>query len=263
MVLEDNSMNKVKIPTYTAENPNGMLERKFIVKKEQTNLDGVMNPSDLLRKTEKITLVHMNQYGMNRETFEKEQKLWVIVWNSLQIKRLPHLAEEIVLKVWAGSPINISQVRKYAFYTLTGEPLASVASMFMLMDKTTRTVATPIANLKKIPILKVNGEPEPPKMTIPFSKELSQIQTRVVQPEEIDINEHMNNTCYLDWVMDLLTKKEQTGYTPQNIWIKYIKELKVKEEALIHYQWEDNVLYVKGSHNGNDSFMIRAEFRNN
>lgn len=255
-------INAVKIPEYKAEKTDGMLKHPLIVTKEQTNLDGMMNPSELLRETEKITLAHLNQYGINREIFEKEQKLWVVAWNSLQIRRLPRLAEEIVLTVWAGSPKNIAKVRKYAFYTGAGEPLASATSLFILMDKAARTVAKPIASLDKIPVLEVKGEPEPPKMTIPFPKAFAQSQTRAVQPEEIDANDHMNNTYYLDWVMDLLTKKEQREYTPQNIWIKYIKELRVNEVVFIHYQWVDKVLYVKGTHKGNDSFMMRVAFRN-
>ena len=74
--------------------------------------------------------------------------------------------------------------------------------------------------------------------------------------EEIDYNGHLNNSKYLDWVEELLDSNFYTEKTPKQS-VQYVKELREGETAKLRYTWENEVMYVRGIHNGEDSFLVK------
>ena len=106
----------------------------------------------------------------------------------------------------------------------------------------------------------VRGEPNLPKLQQRFPAVYRNQMQRTVSTEEIDYNGHLNNSKYLDWVEELLDSNFYTEKTPKTIWVQYVKELREGETAKLRYTWEDEVMYVRGIHNGEDSFLVKMEF---
>ena len=241
----------MSFPEYIAACPAGVYQKKFLM----TGLSGQVRPGDLAREMEKITEEHLGILGMSRDSLKAEGKIWVIAWTQIHIARLPKLGEQVILRIWPGKMKAMMQVRKYAFYTADGEPLACAASIFVMMDANTRSFAAPSEILKYLPVVEVPGEPELPPMRMNFPAELGQTLSRTVAAEEIDLNGHLNNTHYLDWA-DALTEDR----VPTSIWVQYVKELLEGEAVMLHYGIQDDMLYVRGTSDNRESFLLTANF---
>ena len=241
----------MSFPQYTAACPAGVYQKKF----PMTGLSGQVRPGDLAREMEKITEEHLGILGLSRDRLKAEGKIWVIAWTQIHISRLPEPGEQVILRIWPGKMKAMMQVRKYAFYTADGEPLACAASIFVMMDAGTRSFAAPSEILKYLPVVEIPGEPDLPPMRMNFPAELEQTLSRTVAAEEIDLNGHLNNTHYLDWA-DELTE----GRVPTSIWVQYVKELLEGEDVLLHYGIQDDMLYVRGISDNRESFLLTANF---
>jgi acyl-ACP thioesterase len=220
-----------------------------------SGLSGQVRPGDLAREMEKITEEHLGILGLSRDRLKAEGKIWVIAWTQIHISRLPALGEQVILRIWPGKMKAMMQVRKYAFYTAAGEPLACAASIFVMMDANTRGFAAPSEILKYLPVVELPGEPDLPPMRLNFPSELGQTMTRTVAHEEIDLNGHLNNTHYLDWADGLMGEK-----TPTSLWVQYVKELMEGQEVTLRYELGKDGLHVRGSSAAAESFLLTAAF---
>lgn len=238
-------------PEYTGICPEGVYQKEF----EMTGLFGQVQPGDLAREMEKITEEHLGTFGMGRGELKAEGKIWVIAWTNISIVRMPKQGERVILRIWPGKMKTMMHTRRYAFYSVAGEPLACAASLFVQMDTQTRSFAEPTEKLKDMPVVVLPGEPGLPPMRLKFP-DLSQQVSRTVAPEEIDLNGHLNNTHYLDWVDSLV----EDDRVPKSIWVQYIKELMEGQEVTLHYDLQEGVLYVRGSIENCEAFLLAATF---
>lgn len=241
----------MSFPEYTAVCPAGVYQKKF----SMTGLSGQVRPGDLAREMEKITEEHLGILGLSRDRLKAEGKIWVIAWTRIRVSRLPEPGEQVILRIWPGRMKAMMQVRKYAFYTAGGEPLACAASIFVMMDADTRGFAAPSEILKYLPVVELPGEPGLPPMRMEFPTELNETFRRTVAAEEIDLNGHLNNTHYLDWADELLGDR-----IPSSIWVQYVKELLEGQEVTLCHTLQGDKLSLRGTAEDRDAFLLTAEF---
>lgn len=248
-------------PEYTDKCPEGAYQFETEVLKEQTDSFGRMRIGDLARQMQMLTEMHFDRNaGLSIDELTGRGKSWIIAWTDIQINRLPKAGEKILMRIWPGKNKSVMYSRKYAFYTLEGEPLMTTASLFLLMDRKTRGVAEPPEQMKNMQPVEVEGEPGHPRMRIPFPGEYRNKLTRTVIPEEIDYNGHLNNSHYLDWAEELLDTSYVENHEPKEIWVQYTKELREGQQALLKFTWEKDTMYLHGSDGENEFFLLKMTY---
>ena len=249
------------IPLYTAECQKGVCQIAFEITEEMTIGNGRMSIGALARQMQRITQIHFDQEaGLTGEELLDKGLSWVISWTNIELMRLPDKGEKIMLRIWPGkNKVNLYS-RIYAMYTEAGEPLMTTSSLFLLMDQNTRTVAAQPAEMKIMNPVTVSGEPNLPKLQQKFPKIFRNQSLRIVSSDEIDYNGHLNNSRYLDWTEELLDEEFYAAQTPKTIWVQYAKELREGETAKLQYVWEEDVMYLRGVHNGEESFFAKLVF---
>ena len=248
------------VPAFTAEHTKGVCQITFEISDEMINADGRMGIGSLARQMQKITEIHFDQEaGLTGEELLAKGLSWVISWTDIELVRMPNKGEKVILRIWPGkNKVNLYS-RVYAMYTEAGEPLMAT-SLFLLMDQVTRRVAVQPEEMKIINPVIISGEPNLPKLQQKFPKVYRNQLLRTVSTEEIDYNGHLNNSRYLDWTEALLDEEFYAEHTPKKIWVQYAKELQEGEKAKIQYVWEEDVMYLRGVHNGEESFLVKMMF---
>lgn len=244
------------IADYTKTCPEDVYEAEFEVTKEMTAGNEQMQPGNFARELEKITEAHLRSFGMNRESLLEEKKIWVISWNDIRISRLPKVGETVILRVWAGKKRAGMFSRFYGCYSAQGEALAGASSFFTLIDAETRTIAAPTEKIEQIPVVSLANEGKLPKMIQVFPENFAQQTERVVAPDEIDKNGHLNNTHYIDWAEDVAKDACGEERMPTSVWIRYEKELLVNEKVTLKYTMEKDKLYLQGFRGEELSFSV-------
>lgn len=249
----------MRFPVFTVPCPEGVLELKFTVTRCHTNPFGRMPPHMLAKVMEDAAKQQMEACGWGRETVEKTNVTWVVGWTSIQIKRLPHAGENLLVRIWLGRKKLSMHVRKYAFFTETGEALASAAVLFLPMDRTSRKL-TLAAETLTTPEVVIPGEADTPSLRVAFPDDLPCQSVRKVCAHEIDENGHMNNTCYLEWADELYSIDHHEQHEPRSIWIQYINELMEGQAVTLEYAGTGQRLFVRGTVNQADSFLAVIQY---
>ena len=248
-----------QFPQYTPDCPQGVYEKMITVTKEMTDREGYMHPAELARQMQLITQEYFDHSsGMTFQSLIDAGLSWIIAWSELHISRLPEEGEKIRLRIWPGKKKAVLHCRKYAFYTMDGEPLAATASLFILMDQKTRKAAADPQGMKLPEAVVIPGEPKAPKMNLSFPQEYEALAGRTVEASEIDYNGHMNNSHYLDWTEALPEESWLNRHALKRVWIEYTQEMTEGQTAGMYYAFENDCLYVKGVSANGQSFRLMA-----
>lgn len=238
----------------------GVFQKTMLVICEQADAYGRMRPSALARQMGDATAEHMALMGLDFDMLQSHGLMWVLARTALQVKRLPRHGEVVLLRAWAGKEKHWTYPRRSAIFSATGEQLVSACSQWMLIDANTRKLAPPSELLGAIPIVSLAGEAKPPPMQVPFPEELPHQAERAVQPSEIDLNGHVNNSFYLDWATELLDAMYQQEHTLSSFWVEYCHELFAGQSVSLRYKQEGDTFFVRGDVEGEESFSLRLDY---
>ncbi|MBQ1438897.1 MAG: hypothetical protein IIZ10_04340, partial [Solobacterium sp.] len=76
---------------------------------------------------------------------------------------------------------------------------------------------------------------------------------------DIDLNGHMNNTRYLDWIDDMYDMHFHEVTRIRTLQINYLKELSYGDQVTLFYEYENGMYRIDGVMDGDKVFSACAE----
>ena len=201
---------------------------------------------DVARLMQRVTEKAMDELGTGYCFLKKKNLIWVICFLEINIKRMPGEGEILEIYSWPGRDRFGMYSRRYAMFSKEGECIITSTSLFSTVDKDTRKMIAPEETNIELPIVELADEPGLPKIR---EKEIRTPlrQQHDVSIHEIDINDHVNNSFYLDWSENLLgDSADSMSGNIKHVWISYAREIRMGETVVFQYGWDDNTLFVNG-----------------
>ena len=206
---------------------------------------GRLKPSALLFFAQSAAEAHCTDLSLDWDTLDKQNLFWAVVRHKVQITRLPTLGETVTVKTWPMPTTRSAFPRATAGYDEKGNELFRCISLWILMDKNTRSMVLPGKSGVHLDGLLTGSELSVPSSLMP--RPMEHTAHRQVGYTELDRNGHMNNTRYLDWVCDLLPSAFHKNHPAREFTVCYLSEAKETEEVHLHWQlWDGPCLTVEG-----------------
>jgi medium-chain acyl-[acyl-carrier-protein] hydrolase len=148
---------------------------------------------------------------------------WVVVEYDTHITRLPKIHETIMIETQATAWNKFFCYRDFTFKDKDGQELLVIHTTFCLIDMASRKVGSVIEDIvapyesEKIRSI-IRGH----KFT-PLENALT--RDYHVRFLDIDANQHVNNSKYVDWMIDMLPYDMLVNQHPTRIFMKYVKEV--------------------------------------
>lgn len=155
--------------------------------------------------------------------FDTYHLVWVITEYDIDIDRLPKYGETIIVETEATAYNKLFCYRDFTVYGEDGEKIMDIHSVFVLMDYDTRKVHPVVDD-----IVAVYDVPKIKKIIRgPRYEELENPEETVyhVRYFDLDMNGHVNNSKYMEWMYDVLDVDFLCQHIPQKINLKYVKEV--------------------------------------
>ena len=214
----------------------------FIVDDLSVDCFGRLKPSMLLYYVQEAAGSHFSALEDRSDPIAKKNLFWAVTRHRVQVTRLPKLGETVTVETWPMPTTRVAYPRAFAMYDSEGNLLAQAISLWVLMDMNTRAMVLP----GKSGVV-VNGTLRGCELDVPRSilpKDLPESQYRTVTYSLLDINGHMNNTRYLDWLDDLLSAEYHASHTLQEFTICYLSEAREGQNICLHHSLSENILQV-------------------
>ena len=216
----------------------------FTVTELHADRFGRCRPASLLRFAQDAAGSHCLELGTDWDSMAAKGLFWAVIRQRMEITRLPRIGETITVKTWPMPTTRVAYPRATVGLDEAGNELFKVISLWVIMDIQSRTMIRPVRSGVDVEGTVLGSELAAP--TGLNFKDLPEEILRTVGFTELDVNGHMNNTRYLDWLCDLLPSDFHKDHPIKAVTICYLNE--ALEGQQVHLHWNhDNLLQVEGS----------------
>lgn len=235
-------------------------EREYILRINDFDKFSRIKPSAVLELFQDAAGQHADEIGLGFSTMIQKSYLWVLTRIRFKIISNPSKHQKIIVKTWPLEPNKLIYRREYSIENESGEKLIVGSSEWVVMhSEKRRLIADPnmyifsdgfhtemmfTDKFTRVPNFETNAEP------------------RIVNAgfSEVDVNNHVNNTKYANYVLDACAPSESDVL--EEFQIDYRKECLEGSQIGIYSIREDNVCLAKGvNDNGEIMFACKIEYK--
>ena len=236
---------------------DNVLSVKRQVKSCDTDRFRRMRLSVLFRILQELSIAHTEALGAGRAKTLDKGALWVMGKMKVEMSRPIFYDEKILLESWPGKTVHFIFPRYYQFINEDGELLCNASGIWALIDQETRRVVMPEELGISLPEEKRDNELSLP-MTVKV-QETAKTYERKVTYSDIDLNGHVNNTCYLDWFEDLFPMEYHKSHYWKRVQIHFIKEIYPNQKVEMKVGNQGDTWYMEGFADGETVFRLSAD----
>lgn len=237
-------------------------EHTLLIDSRDVDGRGHCRASALLGHMQEAATQAAEQGGFGRnELMERYNGFWMLTRMWFQLDRPLRWEEELTIRTWHRGGKRATMYRDYDLY-VAGEKVGEGVSAWVLADLETRR----LLRLDKVKEFEgtdggeLNKERTLTKLRCP--EVLTQVERRPMRYSDTDINGHVNNTRYADFVCDALEMdKLPEGQFVSQMQIGYLAECRPGELLTIETGTENQRHYVCGlDANGKPRFEAELFF---
>ena len=208
---------------------------------DMSDVNGYIKIPQLILLSLQVSGMQSIELGMSdMYILENYNLVWIITDYNMKIERLPVFDEKITIETYAKSHNRLFCYRAFNIKDEAGNTIIEMVATFVLMDRDTRKV-------------------HPVMLRGPRFKELEGgvEQEYRVRFYDLDMNGHVNNSKYLDWVFEVMGADFLTHHVPKKVHLKYVKE--VLAGGLITSQYEQEGLKTQHQITSDGQINAQAE----
>lgn len=208
--------------------------KQYSIMDNCTDRYGRLKPSQILFFAQDAATSQCDIIGMDWPSMAARGLFWVITRTHVQIHRLPKKGDTVTVETWPMANTRVAYPRAMTMYDEQGQVLVQTISLWVLMDIEKRTMVLPGRSGLDFTGENRGGELPIPGGLVPC--ESDNCRYRTVAYTDLDINGHVNNTRYMDWVDDLTDSEFHKAHAPKEFTVCYLSEARegqtLRQEAV-------------------------------
>jgi acyl-ACP thioesterase len=236
-------------------------DETFRLRPRDCDLNEKWRPSAILETMQDAAGAHSKLLGCGRDELVKQDIVWVLSRLELHMDRYPAVGEQITVHTFP-TPTRICFFPRYYIFTdAHGEMIGKAGSLWLLLDVNTRRMLPPGEVGKLIPDNKNLSVPMNLPATVgslqgeEFVSEYRPVYT------DLDVNGHVNNTRYADWLCNSLGIDLMKEYEPEHIILNYNHEVLPGHVITLRRIMKDDEYRLSGKVNDSIAFEIGGTLR--
>ena len=225
-------------------------EETFTLLTRDCDLKGTWRLSAILEAMQEAAGAHSLLLGCGRDELLKKDIVWVLSRSELHMQRYPRIGEKITLHTFPMPNRVYFFPRYYLFTDERGELIGKAGTLWLLLDINTRKMLPPgdIAHLI----------PDNRDLTVPMNlpATVGSLQGDEFVTEytpvysDLDVNGHVNNARYADWLCNTLGIDLMSCNNPETIILNYNHEILPGQTVTLHRILRDHQYRLAGHVDG-------------
>ena len=238
---------------------NRLWQKEYFLRASDFDKFGRIKPSSVLDLFQDAAGQHAEELGVGFEAMLERSYLWVLTRVKFKIYSETKSYQKVIIKTWPLEPSRITYRREYSIENENGELLIGGSSEWVVIHSEKRRFVSandlyPLTDgfhteimceekLGKIPDFQTTAEPYV-------------INSRF---SELDINNHVNNTKYANYVLDAINPQKTDRL--KEFQIDYRKEVLEGAKLNIYHSKQGEIILAKGQNDDDDiMFACKLEY---
>lgn len=169
--------------------------------------------------------------------------IWVLTRQFIRMKTFPKWGDTIQVHTWPSGKDRLFHYRDFKILDEQASLIGMATSAWFAIDLITRNPQRPDAHFH----VKIEDDCErvlPDKLnrlrTIKSADGTTPIH---VKYKDLDVNEHVNNARYIEWILESFPYEFQKAHTLKEVEINYLTEALYDEILAVNYEKRGNLEY--------------------
>lgn len=228
---------------------NSFYEELKLVNAYDVDLNNKLKLNALFNYLQETASNHADKLKLGFSDLIVQDLGWVLSWAKVEISSFPGFGETIKVKTWPKCRYKLYSMRDFI---VTGEKeniLFKVSTAWLMINVKTKRIFDTRSLIQQIYYQEdqeaVNDLPE--KMTIGTEK--TNLFVKKIRYTDLDINQHVNNTKYIELVLDSFSPEYHRKHNLQSLTISfnsecfYDDEIEIRSSSIIN---SENANFIDG-----------------
>ncbi len=184
---------------------------------------GVATLGAMCRFMQEVATAHAETIGVGFDALTAKGMAWVLARQRIEIDRMPGMGETVTARTWPSGKDRLFFYREFSFAAADGSPLLRATTSWFVIAVETRERQPADAFIDELFPM---GEPQFAKRTARLKAQSGGDAgpTFPVRYGDLDVNDHVNNVRYLEWLLDGLPLEFHRASRLRSIEVNYLAE---------------------------------------
>jgi len=191
---------------------------------------GRLRVSSMFNHIQNVAALHAGRLGVGIAEVKGQGLVWVRSWAKLEFASLPRFGDEFSARTWPKCRHKLFFIRDFLFSGSGGEIFCRATTAWLLVDEKTKKALIPQRLAEGIPQLEGEHALQCYPERFEIKEEGRSIFTRQVRYSDLDVNRHVNNARFTEFLMDCYPAKHHRDYRISSVVVAFVAEAKEGDE---------------------------------
>ena len=221
------------------------MEKTFELGHSQTDYQGYLKISELFTEFAVIATDHAMSFGGWNPKY-KDSYGWIVSKMRVKVNQPVRIGQTITIRTWVTKGTHVVYPRQFEVLNAEGEVVIEATSNWTLLDLVRRRIAMP----KRVGLTFPEDIPETGNVEIEteFDDEIGYefAEKRQVRYGDIDVNGHLNNARYVEWMCDVFGYEAFKNKYIADLSVQFKKETAPGDWLILEKKEENGTFKVRG-----------------
>lgn len=179
---------------------------------------------------------HAERLGWGYDALVEKGTLWVLSRQKVVISEWPMWQDKVTINTWPRRASGLLAIREFdiEIESAKGEKrrVGECSTSWLVLDWNTRKVQK-LDRIMADMVTRTTGVLDITAERVLPRSDLGEIARFEVRNSDLDVNGHVNNTRYAQWVIDTLTLDEMARYAVTEYDVNFLAETRVGDTVII------------------------------
>lgn len=208
-----------------------IFEYRTYIRYQDINENNELSDTGILNILSEAAGVHSKLTGYSLNDIKKTGYSWMLLYWKIKTIKRPCWNEELIVKTWARKFEKVSSWRDFEVYDKDNNLIIIGTTEWVLIDAKKQRIAKITEEIKNAyGLLQKSVFNEEIVDKLQVEENAKKIYEYTAKRRDIDVNHHVNNVSYLEFVYDVFPNSLSIDF--ENIEIYYKKQIKLRRNSI-------------------------------
>lgn len=246
--------------------PDTRYSQDFTISTNDVDATQKASFQSICRYLQEMAAVHAAKLNLGFHDMMDQHRTWVLAQMLIRMEELPRFQDNIRIKTWSNGPDGRFALRDFEVSDAGGKIIGRASSAWLVIDIREKTICRLDEYFRDYRYNEVEYvlERRPGRIKpLAAEREAGSLEVRF---SDLDINGHVNNVRYIDFILDAFPHDFRMTHRMCEIEMNFLKESKAGQEIVVMQEETDpgreylHTLYNKQE--GRPGFTARTRWVN-
>jgi acyl-ACP thioesterase len=212
---------------------------EYIISSYEVDAKGQAPLTTLIKLMQETAYYHADHLDFGYHQLKAKNLFWVLSRLLIKIDRYPKWNDKIQVQTWPSGTERLFAFRDFLILDESGNPIGAAGTAWLMLDDQKRRPQRPVELVAKNHLIPDQRALEQRPAKVPALTAPVKGMFFPVRYSDLDLYNHVNNTKYIQWILDSFPVEMHQDYAITEFEINFLLEAKMGDETAIHSQKEN------------------------